>query len=168
MPFAASDVLHAWCGHLLARLFAAPPPDKEFRASVRDLSTEDLYERLTRVDPVAAVKCGYNDRVRLERALEVFVTTGVPISDLQVRVCRVPTPVKATTVLRRVAHRGTACGLRVWAWLAQVQWEQKARYPALLVHIRTPRALLNRRINMRCATQGPTRYMFPPRVATHA
>ena len=49
------------------------------------MSTEELYEKLTRVDPVTAVKSGYKDRVRLERGMEVFMTTGTPISELKVR-----------------------------------------------------------------------------------
>jgi tRNA dimethylallyltransferase len=42
-----------------------------------------LHERLSKVDPKASVKIHPNDTKRLVRALEVFETTGRPISELQ-------------------------------------------------------------------------------------
>ena len=44
-------------------------------------TTEDLYLRLTGIDPVYAGKISRNDRRRIERALEVFDTTGEKVSD---------------------------------------------------------------------------------------
>ena len=42
-----------------------------------------LHQRLNKIDPVAAKKIHPNDTQRIQRALEVFMLTGKPISDLQ-------------------------------------------------------------------------------------
>src|SRR5205823_2211668 len=42
-----------------------------------------LHERLRGVDPAAAAKILPNDRVRIERALEVHALSGRPLSELQ-------------------------------------------------------------------------------------
>ena len=46
-------------------------------------STKHLHERLAQVDPVAAAKIHPNDKRRIIRALEVYMLTGMRISDLQ-------------------------------------------------------------------------------------
>jgi tRNA dimethylallyltransferase len=48
-----------------------------------DSGSSFLYERLLKVDPVAAAKIHPNDTRRIVRALEVFEITGKPISLLQ-------------------------------------------------------------------------------------
>ena len=53
----------------------------EIRAGFEGRSTSDLYDELTRIDPARAGQLSVNDRVRITRALEVFLATGVPISD---------------------------------------------------------------------------------------
>jgi tRNA dimethylallyltransferase len=42
--------------------------------------TESLHERLTRIDPLAAMKIHVTDRRRIIRGLEVWEMTGVPLS----------------------------------------------------------------------------------------
>ena len=42
---------------------------------------ENLQKRLERIDPVYAQKIGKNDRIRIIRALEVYHSTKIPISD---------------------------------------------------------------------------------------
>lgn len=69
---------------LLDGLFPGPGRDQAVRAALeaeaRDRGLAALYERLRRVDPEYAAKVRDRDRVRIVRALEVFETTGRPIS----------------------------------------------------------------------------------------
>ena len=51
-----------------------------------------LLERLSLVDPVAAARLHVNDRNRIIRALEVFDTTGVTITEQTARSHAVPSP----------------------------------------------------------------------------
>ena len=73
---------------LLRGLFDGPPADWEFRKQIEselaDVSAEDLFTRLRSVDPVSADKLHINDRRRIIRALEVYQSTGIPISHWQV------------------------------------------------------------------------------------
>jgi tRNA dimethylallyltransferase len=72
---------------LLRGLFAGPGKSPEIRARLhqeaRDMGWEGLHARLTRVDPITAGRLHPRDRVRIERALEVFEATGRPISSFQ-------------------------------------------------------------------------------------
>lgn len=52
-------------------------------AQASEYGNEVLYERLKSVDAAAAAKIHVNDLKRIVRALEVFVVTGKPISQLQ-------------------------------------------------------------------------------------
>lgn len=70
---------------LLYGLLEGVEVDQEFR---RDLARErdtkgvtSLHERLRSVDPVSAERINSNDYVRIERALEVYHTTGERMSD---------------------------------------------------------------------------------------
>lgn len=71
---------------LLRGVFKGPAADPPLR---RSLEREEracpgtLHRRLVEVDPAAARKLHPNDLRRLVRALEVFLKTGVPISELQ-------------------------------------------------------------------------------------
>jgi tRNA dimethylallyltransferase len=73
-----------YLGALLGGLFDAPPPDDALRARLKQeasrLGWPALHARLATVDPEAAARIHPNDPVRIERALEVFEQTGVPIS----------------------------------------------------------------------------------------
>lgn len=64
-----------------------PAADAGVRARLEREATEHgwgaLHERLRRVDPVAAARIHPHDPQRLQRALEVYELTGVPLSRLQ-------------------------------------------------------------------------------------
>jgi tRNA dimethylallyltransferase len=72
---------------LLYGLFEGPGSDKQIRAELQaeaeNEGLEQLYRRLTEIDPVTAERIGRRDRKRIIRALEVYKLTGKPISSLQ-------------------------------------------------------------------------------------
>lgn len=55
----------------------------EIRARAESEGLEALHAELAAVDPAAAARIHTNDLRRIERALEVYRLTGVPISELQ-------------------------------------------------------------------------------------
>lgn len=61
------------------------PAQPELRAILEQQPLEELKAELLRVDPVAGERIHLNDRFRLVRALEVYKTTGKPISSFQTR-----------------------------------------------------------------------------------
>jgi tRNA dimethylallyltransferase len=75
---------------LLLGLFEGPPADPALRAQ---LSAEAdaaggapaLWERLAAIDPAAAGRIERNDLIRITRALEVYMLTGVTMSEHQAR-----------------------------------------------------------------------------------
>ena len=72
---------------MLRGIFEGPPANWEFRQAVenelKSVGIGPLYQRLQQVDPVAAQKLHPHDKRRIIRALEVYTTTGTPISHLQ-------------------------------------------------------------------------------------
>ncbi len=68
-------------------LFAGPAADlalrQQLRAEAAQLGAPAMHRRLAEVDLVAAGRIDPRDYVRIERALEVFMLTGKPISRLQ-------------------------------------------------------------------------------------
>jgi tRNA dimethylallyltransferase len=68
---------------LFEGMFEGPGEDQSIRERLRALPNELLHERLTQVDPEAAMRIHANDTKRLIRALEVYELTGQPISALQ-------------------------------------------------------------------------------------
>lgn len=66
-------------------LFPGPGADDQLRARLervaRKKGPERLHRMLQRVDPGSAVRVMPRDRKRLVRALEVYLTTGRPLSD---------------------------------------------------------------------------------------
>lgn len=64
-----------------------PPADAAVRAEIeaeaRRVGWRALHEELARVDPAAAARIHPNDPQRLQRALEVYRVSGVPLSELQ-------------------------------------------------------------------------------------
>jgi len=64
-------------------LWDAPEGSPEFRNSLADRPTEDLFGELLKEDPVQARKIGPADRYRLVRALEIFHLSGRKPSDLE-------------------------------------------------------------------------------------
>ena len=76
---------------LLEGLLDGPGPDAALRRQLETAGLDDLRRRLERIDPTAAQRIHPNDRKRTVRAIEVFVSTGRPISQLQSQWGR-PTP----------------------------------------------------------------------------
>jgi len=68
---------------LLEGLFEGPPANLTLRQQLAPLTGQQLHHRLSAVDPEAAGRIHPNDRKKLVRALEVYQTTGQPISQLQ-------------------------------------------------------------------------------------
>jgi tRNA dimethylallyltransferase len=72
---------------LLRGLFSGPAADWKFRTELAEVARQEgsaeLHRRLVVADPIAATKLHPNDTRRLIRALEVFHSTGRPISDQQ-------------------------------------------------------------------------------------
>ena len=64
-------------------LFVAKSSDPVVRAKLSQKSSSDLHAMLKRVDLQAAKRLHPNDRRRIERALEVYLVTGKPISQQQ-------------------------------------------------------------------------------------
>jgi tRNA dimethylallyltransferase len=83
--FVGGTLLYLKC--LLRGFFDGPPADWEMRNQIEaELATAGptaLHERLTQIDPVAAAQIHANDTRRLIRALEVYHSTGQPISHQQ-------------------------------------------------------------------------------------
>ena len=61
-----------------------PPPDPKLREKLKELSTEELYKKVSRIDPDYAKKVGRRDRKRLRRALEVYALTGRSLTSFPV------------------------------------------------------------------------------------
>ncbi len=59
------------------------PPQMELRSQLTTFSQPERYQWLQQVDPPSALKVHANDQVRTLRALEVFYTTGIPLSAQQ-------------------------------------------------------------------------------------
>ncbi|MDX2164131.1 MAG: tRNA (adenosine(37)-N6)-dimethylallyltransferase MiaA [Gammaproteobacteria bacterium] len=56
-----------------------PNADQAIRKMIREL--ENPYEKLSEVDPITAKRLHPNDMQRIERALEVYEITGIPLSE---------------------------------------------------------------------------------------
>ncbi len=67
--------------------FTGPSADPEIRAQLKARAVAEgvptLYQELQRLDPSAAGKIMLSDYRRIERALEIYYVTGVPISQLR-------------------------------------------------------------------------------------
>lgn len=76
-----------WLKCLLRGLFEGPPANWQLRQEIEreaaELAPGELHHRLEQVDPLAALQIHPNDTRRLIRALEVFRSTGEPISHQQ-------------------------------------------------------------------------------------
>jgi len=66
-------------------LWDAPEGSPEFRESLRDHATEELFQDLRNLDPDHATKIGSADRYRLVRALEILHFSGKKPSELESR-----------------------------------------------------------------------------------
>lgn len=114
-PFTAGDFVRAVChtlqdiegrgkralivggtGFYLRALFyglwEGPPSNPEVRLMLERLTQAELYSRLLKVDPTAALRIGVADRYRLTRALEVFQLTEKTPTQLEAEISRTPDP----------------------------------------------------------------------------
>jgi tRNA dimethylallyltransferase len=64
-------------------LFEGPGRDEKQRERLEAMNAEELFAELERFDPATAAKIDRHNPRRLVRALEVFHTTGKPISEMQ-------------------------------------------------------------------------------------
>jgi len=55
------------------------PPDAKLRAKLEKLSTDELFEKLKKLDPRRAENIDKHNRRRLIRALEIVIKTGKPV-----------------------------------------------------------------------------------------
>ena len=69
--------------NLLEGIFPGPSANWEIRRQLMQKPVELLYAELGEIDPVAAQKIYAQDLRRIIRALEVYYTTGIPISTYQ-------------------------------------------------------------------------------------
>jgi tRNA dimethylallyltransferase len=58
-------------------------PQQELRSQLESIAQTELYAYLQQIDRPATQKIHPNDRLRTTRALEVYYTTGIPISQQQ-------------------------------------------------------------------------------------
>ena len=76
--------------------FAEETPDTSVRerlfAELEAMGIQPLYERLTAIDPQAAAAIHPNNTKRVIRALEIFETTGLTLSEQNARSRRTPPP----------------------------------------------------------------------------
>ncbi|MFH1419611.1 MAG: tRNA (adenosine(37)-N6)-dimethylallyltransferase MiaA [Planctomycetota bacterium] len=72
---------------LMHGMFDGPAADEDFRAKLRRRAEHEgtavLHTELSKVDPDAAARIHPNDYKRIERALEVWRLTGIPLSRQQ-------------------------------------------------------------------------------------
>jgi tRNA dimethylallyltransferase len=74
---------HLYVKALVDGMFEGPEVDEELRAKLNATPLTELRVELERVDPAAAKKINAMDLRRTVRALEVYLSTGTPISTLQ-------------------------------------------------------------------------------------
>ncbi len=110
---------------LLEGMFDGPARDPALRRQLGAMPLQELHDRLGRVDPEAAERIHPNDRKRLVRALEVYELTGTPISRWQ-------------------AQWQDAPGGSI-----QADGGPRYRHDPLMIGLRWPTELINRRINAR-------------------
>jgi tRNA dimethylallyltransferase len=72
---------------LLEGLSDLPPADADIRESIQNQADKDgwasLHQQLQLVDPITAERLHPNHSQRIQRALEVYKITGIPMSELQ-------------------------------------------------------------------------------------
>lgn len=68
---------------LLRGIAPVPEIDPEIRKEVRAASVPENLKRLEKLDPASAVRLGPNDSARINRALEVALSTGRPLEHWQ-------------------------------------------------------------------------------------
>ena len=67
----------------MSGILESPDPDPELRAELEAMDSEQLHERLQKLDATAAQSLHVNDRKRVIRAVEFAMQTETPISEQQ-------------------------------------------------------------------------------------
>ncbi len=88
----------------------AVPPNPELRAQLAEQPLEILFAQLHERDPEAAQRIHFNDRVRIERALEVCLLSGKPFSaqgkkEVPENILTLGVLVERSELHRRIAER---------------------------------------------------------------
>ncbi len=87
-----------------------PPADPAVRAEIDALAGESgwpaVHAELAKVDPAAAARINPNDSQRLQRALEVYRTSGKPLSDWQAESGEAPADVSFLKIGLSIEPRG--------------------------------------------------------------
>jgi tRNA dimethylallyltransferase len=90
----------------LAELPSADPAVRSrIEAEAQALGWEALHRRLAQVDPASAARIHPNDPQRLQRALEVYELTGIPLSRLLEEPLKEPFPYRAVEMVVAPADR---------------------------------------------------------------
>ncbi len=116
-----------YLGAILRGLFEGPDNDETFREGLNQHASEDLFERLSAVDPAAAMRIHPNDRLRITRALEVHHTTGKPMSSWQMTSKPLPEDFRVFGLCRDRAQHRQAIEQRIRAMLAHGLMDEIAR-----------------------------------------
>lgn len=149
---------------LIRGMFEGPPADWDFRneiaAEVEQMGTEFLHQRLQMIDPVSAHNLHPNDQRRIIRALEVYKSTGKPLSHWQLQFdeshtvdqCRVftlrhPRPVLHERIENRVDQMFEK-GLVEEAGALQEKWKELSKTAAQAVGYREALDHLNDGVDM--------------------
>ncbi|MCU0734218.1 MAG: tRNA (adenosine(37)-N6)-dimethylallyltransferase MiaA [Methylotetracoccus sp.] len=94
---------------LLCGLADLPAADPELRREIdreaERLGWKHLHDELARVDPQAAARVHPNDPQRIQRALEVYRLTGIPLTELCRRAGYQPLPFRVTKLVLTPADR---------------------------------------------------------------
>ncbi len=79
-----------YLGAILRGIFEGPVKDEGLRSTMKETASDVLFHELASVDPASAARIHPNDRLRVTRALEVYRTTGVPMSQWQLEAKPLP------------------------------------------------------------------------------
>jgi len=116
-----------YLGAILRGVFEGPGTNAAFRQSLRGIPVAELHRRLAGVDPAAAARIHENDRLRIERALEVHTATGVPISTWQGQASPLPFHFVGVGLCRERDDHRRAIRERVEGMIAAGLVEEAAR-----------------------------------------
>jgi tRNA dimethylallyltransferase len=100
---------------LIQGLAALPKADPAIRArldeDLRQLGSAALHQRLREIDPDAAARIHPNDPQRIQRALEVFEASGMPLSSFFEDTSAQPIPYRLIKLIIAPEERATLHGL---------------------------------------------------------
>jgi len=116
-----------YLGAILRGVFEGPGTNPSFRRALRGVPVGDLHRRLADVDAAAAAKIHGNDRLRIERALEVYEATGRPISEWQAEASPLPFRFVVLGLCRERDDHRRAIAERVEGMIAAGLLEEAAR-----------------------------------------